>query len=120
MSNLLHEEISRAAAGGGDLERWQHVAHAISKAKGFWDDPAAYSTYGITVKAALIASEAFEFISALRNNPAQGTQEQIDELADIMLRTLCLAEALGINLNQAMQRKSYANLERPLKHGKAF
>lgn len=118
--NLLYEEIARAAAGGGDIERWQGVAHEIAKLKGFWERGKDYTPYGYTVKLALIASEVFEAIQELRRNPLMNESKLGEELADVALRLFDVAAAFGVDLNQEMQKKATANLSRPHKNGRAF
>ena len=46
--------------------------------------------------------------------------ELADELADIVIRTLDLAERFKIDLGSAMLSKHAVNTKRPYKHGKAF
>jgi len=82
------------------------VAHGLTELK---NNPLYVPT-----KLALIMSEAAEALEWHR----QGKSEEIGhELADIMLRTMNLAEDLGIDLNACIEAKHKINMGRPFKHG---
>jgi NTP pyrophosphatase (non-canonical NTP hydrolase) len=69
------------------------------------------------IKLGLIQSEASEALEAVRSGDIEHTGE---ELADIVIRTLDLAEYLGIDIEAAVERKHKENEMRPIKHGKLF
>lgn len=108
-----------------------------SIAKGFWpnhSDP----DYEIPRKLALIASEVSEALDAHRNpyvnhdgqaaelidsrtnmGPEQ-TEDFLDELADIIIRTLDLANYYDLDIGNAIIEKVGKNSLRPAKHGKRY
>ena len=45
-------------------------------------------------------------------------EEYADELADVIIASLSVAGKLGIDIDEAVQRKMEINRERPWKHGK--
>lgn len=71
----------------------------------------------VIVALALIVTEVSEAIEAVRicNN-----DQLKEELADIIIRTLDLAEALGFDIAEAIEDKIELNRQRPYKHGKKF
>lgn len=65
-------------------------------------------------KLALIISEVVEALEAHRRKK---DSDIASELADIVIRTMNLAESLGIDLAQAIVNKHEFNKTRPYKHG---
>lgn len=63
---------------------------------------------------ALITSEVSEALEAHRK---QETDKLPSELADIVIRTMDLAESLKIDLAKEIIRKHEVNKDRPFKHG---
>jgi len=90
--------------------------NAINTAKGFppfppdtWKDD-----HHVPALLALIHSEVSEAIEAFRlDNQA----DFAEELADIMIRTMSLADGLGINLDRAIAAKIAKNRTRAFRHG---
>jgi len=96
--------------------------------KGFWDgyegnwheDEDAYMKYYL-VKLALIHSEVSEVLEALRKD--KGEQNVVDEIADIIIRTLDFYAGLvktgytDIGLERSLLEKAGQNKNRPRKHG---
>lgn len=83
------------------------------EAQGFWNLPPEYA---VPIKLALIHSEVSE---ALEANRKGGTLELLgEELADIVIRVMDLAEGASINLGAAIVRKHEKNLNRPFMHGR--
>lgn len=90
----------------------QQETHKVEKEHGFQEhkDNVLY----IPTKLALIMSECSEALEAHR----QGKTNDIGhELADIVIRTMNLAEDLGINLEEQIREKHIFNSTRPFKHG---
>jgi NTP pyrophosphatase (non-canonical NTP hydrolase) len=90
----------------------QIETYEVARAHGFQDyfDNPLY----IPTKLALIMSECAEALEWHR----QGKSEELPhELADIVIRTMDLAESLGIDLNAAIEAKHTMNKTRPMKHG---
>ena len=94
--------------------------HEIAKDKGWWKSP---RNEGELI--ALIHSELSEALEALRaGNPpsekAAGYSQVEEELADVVIRVLDMAEGLGLDLSGAIYAKLEHNADRPYKHGKRF
>lgn len=106
----------------------QQQIHAIAKKKGFWDyddEPTNLDPEIINSKLMLIVTEVAEACEALRIGDYQllgewrnGTFD--DELADILIRVLDLAEAMQIDMQWQIEKKMEYNKNRGEKHGKSF
>ncbi len=94
------------------LDEMQQEAHRNSREKGFWDTPP-----NLAEKLALIHSEVSEALEELRKPDSPGIGE---ELADVVIRVMDLAEYLGINLELEIAQKMERNKLRAHKHGKLF
>ena len=88
----------------------QKEIHQLATQQGFWDHPVS-----IPEKLALIHSEVSEALEADRAGVAI-----TEELADIVIRVMDLAEHLGVDLNKAIEAKHLINLSRPYKHDKRY
>ena len=99
----------------------------VSRSKGFSDG--SESRLDTSEKLMLIVDEVAEAHEELRkginlkqvyyNEDKPGKPEGFPaELADILIRTIQLGAALGIDLDQAVKLKHDYNLTRPFKHGK--
>ncbi len=127
------------------FEEMQAAAHANSRAKGFYDDDdiitsgvemsnkdfMAIRRRLILARLAMIGSEVGEAVDAIRKSDVNVTAfmvrsvdgvlegtEHGNELADIVIRTMDLAEYMGINLWAEIQAKHAYNLTRERQHGK--
>ena len=116
----------------GDLQR---SSYEVAVGHGFWEegDLSATDIYRMLIpqKLMLIVSEAAEALDNVRD----GTLEQnkvlwltdkgkpegfASELADIIIRTLDLAEYLQIDMEDVIRQKEAYNKTRPPKHGKTI
>lgn len=78
------------------------------------DDGGARDARHILSWLMLITSEVSEAAEEVR----KGTPEKfVDELADVIIRTIDVAEALGLDIEQAVLAKMAKNDARPFKHG---
>ena len=68
-------------------------------------------------KLALVHSEVSEALEALRNGDAEN---YVEELADIIIRVLDLAEFDGLEIGHAVVQKMFKNMDRPRLHGRKF
>lgn len=99
----------------------QKESHRIAREHGWWD-----STRNFGELCMLIVSEVSELFEAYRHNMLhtptdKKTEPQItfleEELADVCIRCLDLAEREGIDLETAIEAKMAYNETRPYKHG---
>jgi NTP pyrophosphatase (non-canonical NTP hydrolase) len=122
------------------LKDWQEGVHETNRSKGWWDGFAfvpvkplpdgpmkldqSTNNY-IASKLCLVHSEVSEALEALRDgriplyiDPETGKPEGLEsELADVIIRVLDLAEALGLDMGEAMLIKADYNKTRVHRHG---
>ena len=98
------------------------VLHETAVEKGFWDGEITHDKVGN--KLALVHSEVTEVLEAIRKN--KGSQEIVEEMADIIIRLLDLyaamrnAEMIIHSLEESLENKINKNKERPTLHGNLF
>ncbi|QYW02503.1 hypothetical protein CPT_Silvanus_029 [Stenotrophomonas phage Silvanus] len=99
----------------------QHVCHKFARHSGWWQEydemPEKYRKYFIGTKLALVHSEASEALEGVRKNlpddhlPHRPMGEV--EAADVIIRLLDLAGAMGWDVAGAMIEKLAYNQQRP-------
>lgn len=105
------------ASLGAQWKALQRDIHDTALAHGWWENPQPLVT-----QLALVHCEVSEAIEADRaGNPVSSKIPAFtsveEELADIVIRVLDLAEARGFRLVEAIQAKMAFNNDRPYKHG---
>lgn len=126
-------EVMSVASG---LDANAALIHETAKVKGFW--PEKYTDHILTdtedyyvvteeaigVKLALVHSEVTEVLEAVRKS--QGKTAIVEEMADILIRTLDLYAALRNtgqvedSLDEVFEAKMLKNAGRPVLHGNRF
>ena len=87
--------------------------HKYAIEKGWWEKDRP-----IPELLCLLHSEVSEALEAYRNNIQEGEKGCLsEELADLVIRVWDMAEALGINIVEAVNKKHKFNLTRPYRHG---
>jgi len=98
--------------------------NTTAREKGFWNDFDPEKPFVFYAKQiAMIHSEATEIMEAIRKD--KGDEEVVEEIADLVIRTLDLFEGLKVtgeidkdlSLDSAIIQKSMKNKKRPHKHG---
>jgi len=111
------------------LTALSHILHEAQVDKGFWEDFEDTWLTMIDRKLMLIVGEVAEAHEEYRsNNDPQHVYYRDDgkpegfafELADVLIRLLDLAGALGIDLGALVKEKHEFNQTRPHKHGRNF
>jgi NTP pyrophosphatase (non-canonical NTP hydrolase) len=114
------------------MEDMQDRAHKTAVAKGWWDaqcEPGGLNREAVTAtipeKLCLIHSETSEALEDYRAGKMQTVARESDgkpegfptELADIVIRVMDLAGALGIDLEREVRAKMAFNETRSYRHG---
>lgn len=116
-----------------NLNEWSKEAYRLASEKGFHDEDAHTSLREqIAVYTANLHGEASEMWEAYRagklHSPCDKAERMVDaglppltcieeELADILIRVLDTAGALGVDIQRAVETKHAYNKTRPRKHG---
>lgn len=118
----LHTGKKWTAPSG--LTELQKRAHAIAKAKGWHDDDRTRDPHWVAAQMANIHGEASEAMECVRSGDMllrfedNGKPEGFPaELGDIVIRVLGLAEAMSIDLEDAIEAKCAYNATRSHRHG---
>ncbi len=83
--------------------------HNLAVEKGWWREPRY-----LPELLCLVHAEVSECLEAYRRNNSKGVEE---ELADIVIRVFDIAQANGIDLEQAIIKKHNYNKTRSYRHG---
>lgn len=105
------------------LKELARSAFEIAKSKGFWDSSEdRWNGLVIPAQLALIHSEVSEALESWREVMDAHSERQRShfafELADVVIRTIQLSHALGIDIQRFVELKMEQNRQRPFKHGK--
>ena len=105
--------------------------HARMREKGFWDheytdvsgmgsypEISIYNQSIFPEKMMLIVTEVAEMMKAFRDSPAQPSDGEADEAADVLIRLMDYCGARGIDLGAAYVAKMSENAERPRLHSR--
>lgn len=102
--------------------------HETAVKKGFWrptnDASQEAKDIFVTKQLMMIVSEAVEVMEAIRKD--KGEAEIADEMADILIRTFDLYAGLvehgytSVSLDDAFDKKTNINKDRPVLHGVKF
>jgi len=92
-----------------DFKRLQKDIHKNAKEHGWWE-----AIRPIPELLCLLHSEVSEALEAYRNDDESNFEE---ELADVAIRLMDMAEGLEIDLEEAILKKHMVNISRPYRHG---
>lgn len=119
---MLKRENKEPSTFHVEFAKKQSETHENAKAKGFYDQ-----VRNVGELVALIHAECSEVLEVMRKPSTLRKSEKIaayfeieEELADIIIRTMDLAEYLRCDLGGAVEAKMAYNKTRPHKHGKMF
>jgi NTP pyrophosphatase (non-canonical NTP hydrolase) len=103
------------------LDTLARECYVISASNGFHDDEDVFDEHILRAysRLALIHTEVAEATEELRHHEIDWVKFA-DELADIIIRTVDLAQVYDISIGDAVKEKVEKNRLRPYKHGKAF
>jgi NTP pyrophosphatase (non-canonical NTP hydrolase) len=104
------------------LDTLAYGLHQTAVDKGFWPDRA--DDIFMAKQCMMIVSEVTETMEAIRKD--KGSQEIVEEIADVIVRTLDLYQGLLNNgyvsesLSDTLRKKADYNKTRPERHGVRF
>lgn len=103
------------------ISELQKAVHALARDKGWWDDRNLDDPAHIAAALCLVHSEVSEALECVRHGEIVGTGGRLEglptELADVVIRVLDLAAALGFDLEREIKAKHAYNATRPHRHG---
>ena len=116
---LFMETNNTTINANSSLQEIQDFSHDLAKSKGFWDNHIEVGTL-----IALVHAELSEALEASRDgNPPSdkiNCSHLEEELADVIIRVLDLAEGCSLDVPDAVVKKLKYNQTRPYKHNKQF
>jgi len=104
------------------FDTFAHQLHQTAVDKGFWPEKA--DDIFMAKQCMMIVSEVTETMEAIRKD--KGSQEIVEEISDIIIRTLDLYQGLLDNgyvsesLSETLRNKTDYNKTRPERHGVRF
>lgn len=105
------------------LDEYASAVHKTAREKGFWPEGNINDIF-IAKQCMMIVSEVTETMEAIRKD--RGSKEVVEELADILIRTLDLYSGLkrsgyvSESLEESFNNKTKFNQTRPERHGVRF
>jgi len=105
---LYEQDLDTAKA----INQLAAEVHQTALEHGWWRDATTPDTFPRCVM--LICCEAAEAVEAHRK---RNFEQVAEELADIILRTLDVAQAFELDIGLEVVRKAAKNVNRPYKHG---
>lgn len=120
-------EAAQRSDDGWSIKRWQEKVHDLAVSKGWHErslldgDPKTQAER-VVAQLALIVTEVAEAIECLRDGTHDdvgkaGISKLQEEIADIVIRSMDLASAIGFDLQSAIKAKHKFNERRELRHG---
>lgn len=101
------------------LKQWAEVVHHNARSKGFYGPNETAQDHLLNLH-----SEVSEAHEANREGRLFGPSKKVpgmtcaeEELADVIIRAMGIAETFGIDIESAVSRKHEFNMSRPMKHG---
>ena len=102
---------------GDPLDHIAYAVHENAVAHGFYEPNADGHVVTPAERLMLIVSECSEALEEMRK-PGELNKDAFGaELADIVIRTLDLAQSMGIDIETAVVEKHAKNRLRPVRHG---
>lgn len=109
MCMYLKQKLMEETKPMKTIREWQHACHENAINHGWWEEKRP-----IPELLCLVHSEVSEALEAYRKADMVGFRE---EMADIAIRLLDLAEAYGVDLEREIAAKHEKNILRPYRHG---
>ena len=97
-----------------ELEKIQKEIHEIAVNHGWWDADKPRTFLDLIMLVVCECSEAVE--EYRKTGTVEGNDHIAEELADVLIRVLDLAEHYNINMSEAIAKKVEFNKSRPYRH----